>query len=247
MKNNVDVRDQERDQEMEIDLMELFYRLLERAKYIIAAALVGAIVMAFYSFALATPTYEATSKLYVMNSTSSAVDLSALQIGSYLATDYMEVFETWEVQEMVMQNLGLDYTYEQLSKKISVTNPSNTRILYITASADSPKEATALANEFASVAKQYISTTMLTDEPTVFSEALEPLNPVSPSKGRNTILGFLLGAIAAIGVFTVQFILDDKLKTADDIRKYAGIATLAIVPKNGEGPKPQNTGKRGNR
>lgn len=217
----------------EIDLLELFYRLVERWKYIVAAACVGALIMIVYSFVLATPIYEATSKLYVMTASDSAINLSDLQIGSYLTSDYQEVFDTWEVQEMVLQNLGLDYTYQQLSEMITISNPSNTRILNVTAKHSDPQLAARLANEFASVAGRYISETMKTDEPSLLSEALTPAKPVSPKKAMNTILGFLIGALLMIAVVTIQFIMDDKVKTAEDIRRYADLPTLALVPVNG--------------
>ena len=217
----------------EIDILELFYRLIERWKYIVAAACVGALIMIVYSFVLATPIYEATSKLYVMSASDSAINLSDLQIGSYLTSDYQEVFSTWEVQEMVLQHLGLDYTYPQLESMITISNPNNTRILNITASNSNPQLAASLANEFASVASRYISETMKTDEPSLLSEALVPSKPVTPRKTLNTILGFLVGALLMIAIITVQFIMDDKVKTAEDIRRYADLPTLALVPING--------------
>ena len=217
----------------EIDILELFYRLIERWKYIVTAACVGALIMIVYSFVLATPIYQATSKLYVMSASDSAINLSDLQIGSYLTSDYQEVFSTWEVQEMVLQHLGLDYTYPQLESMITISNPSNTRILNITASNSNPQLAASLANEFASVASRYISETMKTDEPSLLSEALVPSKPVSPKKMLNTILGFLVGALLMIAIITVQFIMDDKVKTAEDIRRYADLPTLALVPING--------------
>lgn len=222
------------EKEIEIDLMELFYRLLENAKKIIACALIGMILFGAYSFILATPVYEATCKLYVVSSSDSAINLSDLQIGSYLTSDYTQVFETWEVQEQVMQNLGLDYSYTKMRNMVSVTNPSNTRILAITVSSSNPKEAAAMANEYADVASNYISDTMATDEPRILSRALEPLRPVAPRKLFNTVLGGFLGALVMIAFITVQFLLDDKIKTAEDIRKYAGMPTLAVVPTNGE-------------
>ena len=75
------------------------------------------------SLFILTPKYEATAKLYVMSRTDSAVNISDLQIGSYLTSDYQEVFKTWEVHEQVLQNLGLDYDYEQLEEMLTVTNP----------------------------------------------------------------------------------------------------------------------------
>ena len=79
--------------ESEIDLVELFYRLVEKAKYIIACALLGAVAMGAYTFFCVTPMYTATSKLYVLNSSGAAISLSDLQVGSSLASDYMEVFK----------------------------------------------------------------------------------------------------------------------------------------------------------
>lgn len=239
----VNLQEQTQEDANEIDLLELFYRLVERWKYILAAACVGMAVMLVYSLILATPIYEATSKLYVLSASDSAINLSDLQIGSALTSDYQEVFNTWEVQEMVLQNLGLDYTYAQLSGMISISNPSNTRILNITAQSSDPQLAARLANEFASVASRYISETMKTDEPSLLSEALIPTKPVSPKKARNTILGFLVGALLMIVIVAVQFILDDKVKTAEDVRRYADLPTLALVPVNGSDPGMRNKSK----
>ena len=220
--------------EFEIDLIEMILRLGEKWKSIAAGALIGAVIMAVYSFMIASPVYEATSKLYVLTSSDSAINLSDLQIGSYLTNDYTEVFETWEVHEIVRQNLGLTYTRDELSGMLSIRNPSDTRVLYITVSSDDPSEAAMIANEYASVARQYISSTMLTDAPSEFSEALVPEYPVGPRKKLNVALGFILGAMLVAAVFVVQFLMDDKIRTADDIRRYTGLPTLAIVPDDDE-------------
>lgn len=224
----------ETSKEIEIDLMELFFRLIENAKKIIAGALVGMFLFAAYSFLLATPMYEATCKIYVLSASDSAISLSDLQIGANLTADYKEVFNTWEVHEQVLQNLGLNYTYSELKDMLSISNPSNTRILAITVTSADPVEAAAMANEYAEVASRFISDTMATDEPSLLSKALQPTHPVSPRKVFNTALGFLLGAVVMCAIVTVKFILDDKIKTAEDIRKYTGMATLAVVPVNGD-------------
>ncbi len=240
----------EDERENEIDLLELFYCLLENIKWLILAAISGAVVMALISLIVLTPKYEATAKLYVMNQSDSAINLSDLQIGSYLTSDYQEVFKTWEVHEQVLQNLGLDYTYTQLEGMLSISNPSDTRVLYITVTSVDPEEATAMANEYARVAKNYIYEVMGSEEPSIFSTALEPLDPVSPRKTLNTVLGFLVGGLLMTGFLVVRFIMDDKIKTADDITKYLGMPTLAVVPAVGsmkDAPNARGKGKRGQR
>ena len=87
--------------EDEIDLVELMYRLLEKWKIIVLACILGALIAGVYTICFVTPMYTATSKLYVVNAKDSAINLSDLQVGNYLASDYTEVFSNWHVHEMV--------------------------------------------------------------------------------------------------------------------------------------------------
>ena len=238
----------------EIDLMELFYALLRSWKLILLCVVLGTALSAVYTTQLVTPMYKATSKLYVLSSKDSAINLSDLQIGAALTSDYKEVFNTWEVHEQVNQNLGLSYTYTELEKMLTITNPPNTRILQITVQSPSADEATFIANEYALVAQKYISDTMRTDEPSMMSVALKSLRPSSPSLTTNLILGFLLGAMLSFGIVFLRFMFDDKIKSPDDILKYAGLPTLAIVPRSSEfdvsdigGDKSPPSSKKGGR
>ncbi|MBR2572638.1 MAG: hypothetical protein IKE30_11045 [Clostridia bacterium] len=237
----------EREEET-IDLLELFYRLIEKAKYIILAALLGAVIAGLITVFLITPKYKATAKLYVMNTGESAINLSDLQIGTYLANDYQEVFKNWHVHERVIEALGLPYSYRQIERMISITNPNDTRILYITITDTDPQEAKQIADTYAAVAKEFIATTMDTKEPSLFEEALLPSAPSSPSKVRNVVIGFMLGFVLACAVVTVRFLMDDKIRSSDDVTKYLGMPTLGMMPeqgaagKNGRGTK--GSGKR---
>ena len=156
--------------------------------------------------------------------------MASLQLGTALTSDYIKVFDMWEVHEAVISNLSLDYTYAQLRENLTVTNSAGTRMLDISFTSPSPAEAAAIANEYAKVASEYIQETMSTDKPNIMSLALEPANPVSPSRTRNILLGFGLGALLAAVVIAIRFLLDDKIKTADEIRDCAGLVTLALVP-----------------
>ncbi len=62
----------------EINLVELLYRLIEKWKIIALASLLGALIAAVYTFCFITPMYTATSKLYVVNTKDSAINLSDL-------------------------------------------------------------------------------------------------------------------------------------------------------------------------
>lgn len=213
----------------EIDLIELMYRLLSSWKLIVCLALVFAIAAGVYTTYFVTPLYQATSVIYIV-SRESAINLSDLQLGAALAQDYVKVFDMWEIHAEVVSKLGLPYSYGAIRSMVSARNTSNTHMLDITVTSPNPEEAAAIANEYASVASQYIADTMSTDKPNIMSVALVPSNPVSPNRTRNILMGFLLGALLAMGIVTIHMLMDDKYKTADMIRKYTGLATLAVIP-----------------
>ena len=228
-----------------IDLLELALGLLEHWKLIAVTAVTGAVLMALYTFFLVTPMYKATATIYVVSRNDSVLNFSDLQVGSELTSDYIKVFEMWEVHEKVISNLDLDYTYTDMGSMLSVTNTSDTRMLDITVTNPDPEEAAAIANEYADVGAKYISEKMKTDEPTLMSSARVPENPFSPNKAKNILLGFVVGFVLACGVVVVRILLDDTYKTAEDIRKYAGLVVLASVPmaENAQ-PKEKNVLKR---
>lgn len=221
-----------------IDLLELFMGLLAHWTLIAATAVVGAVLMALYTFFLVTPMYKATATIYVVSRNDSVLNFSDLQVGSELTSDYIKVFEMWEVHEKVISNLDLDYTYTDMASMLSVTNTSDTRMLDITVTNPDPEEAAAIANEYADVGAKYISEKMKTDEPTLMSSARVPENPFSPNKAKNILL--------ACAVVVLRTMLDDTYKSADDIRKYTGMVVLASIPlaDAGEQPKEKSEFKR---
>ena len=212
-----------------IDLVELMYHVLSRIHYVLVCALVGAIIMVVQA-ASAVPVYSATAKLYIVGSQGATINVSDLQLGSMLTMDYEEVFRTWEVHEMVRSQLGVDYTYSQLQSMIRISNPEDTRILYITARHSNAQMAADIANAYASAARTFILQTMDAEEPNLFSVALVPSVASVVSKASNAVKGFMLGAVLAVGVIVLLFVLDDRPRTPEHIQQAADIPTLAVIP-----------------
>lgn len=229
-----------------IDLVELMYRLLASWKLLAALSLAFAIAAGVYTTYRITPMYQATSTIYVVSRSDSAINMSDLQMGSALTQDYIKVFKMWEVHEEVASNLNLPYSYGRLRGMLSVSNDSGTRMLDIRVTSADPEEAAMLANEYAKVGSQYIADTMSTDRPNIMSVALVPANPVSPNRTRNIMMGFILGLALGCGIVVLQMLLNDTYKTAEDIRKYTGLVTLAVIPLEDE-KAAQKKKKRGRR
>ena len=220
----------------EIDIAELFFRLLSSWKLILCLALVGAIAMGVYATYFITPTYSATAVIYVLNRSDSVINMSDLQLGTALTNDYIRVFSLWEVNAQVIEKLNLPYSYSTAKGMVSVSNPSSTRMLDITVTNSDPQRAADMANAYAEVAAEYIANNMGAEKPSIMSTALTPTNPTNSGKTKRIAVGFVLGAVLACGIVFLSMMLDDKYKTADDISKYTGLPTLATIPDD----DPQN-------
>ena len=212
-----------------IDLVELFYYLLSKLHFLLLGMIAGAVLLGAYASSSITPIYTATSKLYIMGSTGSSI-IADLQIGTVLTMDYQEVFRTWEVHQMVNEALGTNYSYSALQSMISVSNPEDTRILYITARHPDSQTAADIANAYAAAAKRFIVQTMKTDEPSTFSIALVPGTASGGGVTGYVIRGILLGTVLAGGVLVLVFLLDSRPKSPEDVMRYANIPTLAVIP-----------------
>jgi len=233
--SRLDARDQAAEQAQTanqpktIDLIELFYYCLSKCYLIIIGALIGAVMMGASAKFLSQPIYTATSKLYIVGQTGISI-ITDLQVGSVLTLDYQEVFKTWEVHQMVNEQLKIQYPYSVLQSMITVTNPEDTRVLYITARHPDAQMAADIANAYAAAAKRFITETMLTDEPTTFSIALVPGVAGGISMTSQVIKGFLLGTVLVGGLLVLAFVLDNRPKSPEDIMECAGIPTLAVIP-----------------
>ena len=212
-----------------IDWGALLFRLLEKIHWIILAALLGGAIAWLYVTQMVTPIYQATSKIYIAGS-DTTISLSDLQLGSTLATDYQEVFKIWHVHEMVDERLNLNYSYSQLSDMVSVSNPSGSHLLYIYVKSPNPDEAKQLADTYAEVVQDYIANKMELRKPQILEKARTPGVPVYPNVRSTVINGFLIGGAIATLVFLFVFLLDDRIRTAEEITKAVDLPVFGTVP-----------------
>lgn len=232
-------------EEQEIDLLDLFFYYWSKKWVLLVALLVGAVYMALFTHFLIAPTYSSTSKLYVFSSSKGAIDFSELQLSTNLTNDYVELIKSRPVVETVVMNLGLDYSYEDALGMLKVENPTSTRFLNITITSTSPQEACVMANEFAEVTRNQIGAIMKQDQPSIVEQAVVPDHKVGPSLKKNTAIGGLAFLLLFMGIYLVMYLMDDTIKTEEDVEKYLGVNTLAVIPLK-EGEKRNERGIRGN-
>ncbi len=216
--------------EMEIDLREVFFALKKRALIILAALVAGALIAGAYTKLLVTPMYSSTATMLVLSKDTTLTSIADLQLGTQLTNDYSVLITSRPVLEEVIDNLGLDMGYGSLKGAITLNNPSNTRILEITVQNSDPELARDLVNELAHTASDYIGDKMEVIPPKVIEEGEVSTSQISPNTKKNIMLGALAGAVLAAGVVVLMSVLDDSIRSEDDIENFLGMPTLASVP-----------------
>lgn len=167
--------------EITIDLMDLFQVVFKKLHLVLLAGIIAALVAVLVTELFMTPVYTSTTKMYVLSKqdANSAVTSSDLQAGSQLTKDYMELIKSRSVMEQVISQLQLDMSVDKLSGEITVSNTADTRILSISVENESPK----LAKEIADAVRESASVqiTQITDADAVnmVEEGNLPKNPTS--------------------------------------------------------------------
>ena len=118
-------------EEMEIDLLELFYVLRSKILAILMCGIIFGGLAFGYAKYLVTPQYTSSSMMLVLTKETTLSSLANLQIGSQLTKDYSLLITSRPVLTEVADNLDLDMDYKALKDCITVTNQEDTRILQI--------------------------------------------------------------------------------------------------------------------
>lgn len=216
----------------EIDLVEIFYLFWGHAIQIILCAILGGLLAFGYTRFLVTPLYQAEAKLYMVSaSAGSMISISDLQLGSQLTSDYQQLMVSRPLLEDVIDSLDLNMGYGTLKGMISVSNPTDTRILRVTVTSSDPKLSCDIANELVDQAVVYLPRVMECDEPNVVERAVIPGGASSPNYARNVLFGVIAGILGCCGVVLIRFLINDTFVTADDLARRFGIQPLSSIPE----------------
>ena len=198
---------EEQIEENGIDLLEILAVLLDKAWVIILVGVLTAGAAFGYTKFMVTPIYQATTQAYVLTKAEDAA-----------------------VTDKVIEELGLKMSSTALADAITVTNEANTLILNISVSNSDPYLAKELADKVREVGADHVTEVMNLKAMNTVQEALIPSKPASPNIMKNTVLGGAAGVVLTAGIILLIFLMNDKIRSQDDVEKYLGIGVLGAIP-----------------
>ena len=206
-------KDNVQNDEVEIDIGHILSILWEKILVIIATGIIVGLAGFLVSKFLITPKYESETKLYVLNrANDSATTLSDVQLSTQLTKDYQILVTSAPVMNQVIKELGLNMKASELASTISVDTPSDT--------SDDPKRAKDIADKVAQVSSKKICDIMKIEQVNVIEEGSLSEEPAVDTVQKWTLIGLALGIVLSCAVIIIRSMLDDTVKTTEDVEKY---------------------------
>ena len=226
-----------------IDLQEIINLLLQKIVWIILCAMICGIAGFVINWFVLKPVYQADAMIIVNTREEQNVVVTNDQINSakQLVNTYEVILKSDTVIDQVLSALvsrGLvangTLQTNSLKDKITVSSVNSTQVMRISAADTDPELALAMVDEILTVAPSIIIRTVKAGSVEVVSMPKLKSSPISPKKMRNLALCVFGGAAVAAAFFILREILDNTIKTDEDIRSKLDLPVLGVIPRTRE-------------
>ena len=220
----------------ELDIRTLLFTLLKNIKWIIAAVLVGAVLMSAYTVVMVDDTYRSQTKLYVNNYTDasgvSGASSSSISASQEMVKECIEVIKDDYVMSEVrlhLADLGYALTNRQILNALSLSQQGETAVLQVQAVTTDPKLSRAICQAVYDVAPDRLLEIIQIGS---IKQMAPPTDgtKTGPSVPRNAVIGALAGFILAAAVILLVSMLDNTIKDEKDLKRHFDVVVLGVVP-----------------
>lgn len=209
---------------IEIDLQKLLMRYMERWWLIVFCGLFFAASAIFYTYQFITPQYKSSITVYVNNvragSQVESISSSSISTSKQLVQTYIRIISSDRVMDKAIEASGYDMAASSLRSMMSATQEGETELFKLHISNADPEKAAKLANAIAEVIPTEITEIVEGSSTKIIDYATVPKYRYTPSYTKNTVLGGILGGVAALAFLTIQFLLDVRIKETEDLMQY---------------------------
>lgn len=218
----------------EISLREIFFILRKHLRLIMLLLTLSIALSAVVTFFILDKEYSAFTTLMVGKPkdyiNENKIEYNELLLNQKLVSTYGELIKTRVVSEKVITNLGLPLSYNAFRDKVNVSLVKDTEIIGITVTDTDPLLAAEIANETASVFMETVQEIMKVENVQVIDEAEPSYTPVSPRPMMNLAIAGILGLMLGIFLAFLIEMLDNTIKTPEDVEKYLGLTVIGSIP-----------------
>lgn len=231
---NVEPTTVKEEDEMTIDLVELFRNVFKNIKLIIfLIVLFGAVGFGYTKFMIA-PTYTASTSIYLTPQVneSGSLDYNSQMSNSKLVSNVVNLLTQNNIMSEVAKNIGLE-SADQVRNAITVENESNTEVITITVKTTDPKLSKQIANNTVTTFISRMQKNLNVRNIEIVDKAKLSYIPSGPNVGKNAALSAVGGLVLGIVYTVLQMLFDNRLRNKEDAEKYLGYPVFCVIPDLG--------------
>lgn len=219
---------------IEIDLQKLFMRWLANWWLIAFCGIFFACASFVYTKQCITPLYKANITAYVNNIRAGnqieSISSSSLSTSKQLVQTYIKIISSDTVLNKVAEAAEVDYTANEIRGRLSASQVDETELFRVYISDANPEIAAKIANAIAEVIPTEIAAIVEGSSTKIIDYATVPQMRYTPSFTKNTVLGGIVGGVVALAWVTILFLLDVRIKEAEDLVTQYDYPILGQIP-----------------
>ncbi|NLL05945.1 MAG: lipopolysaccharide biosynthesis protein [Clostridiaceae bacterium] len=217
-----------------MELKQFLIMIRKKIVFIILISVLVSITVALGSVFLISPVYEASSTLYIISQKTASegdVTYNDLLTNQQLVKDYRELIKSKLIVKTALDELKImDLTPNQLSNRITVSSKNDTRVLEIKVEDTYPVRSAELSNKICEVFISEAKSLAKIDNVNIVDTAEIPETPVKPQPVLYTAIAFIISLMLTLGVFYLLEVINETIKTSEDIETYLDLNVLGTIP-----------------
>jgi capsular polysaccharide biosynthesis protein len=219
-----------------MDIRQMIMTIWKRLWIIVFIILVSCVTTGLCTYYLLQPVYQASTKLIVNTSTVEEgvpmLTWDDVNLNIQLIATYKELIKTAAImEEVLIEQPQIDLTAEKLIGMVNVDSVNETQVMTVMVEDTSYDRAALIVNTVSRVFQSKVIEIMNVDNVTILNEARTDgeAYQVSPKPIQNIIISFILSMMLGVGIVFLIEHLDDSIKNEEDVEKYIGLPTLAVI------------------
>lgn len=214
-----------------VTLKNLWDIFVQRVWVLILAAVLAAGGLHLVNRLTFVPVYSSTATLYILRQDSkTTTESSDFSLALNVVNDCDYLLKSHSVLDDVLQELNLEVDYEALSRSISISNPDDTRILEVTVESDAPERAKQIVDTLCEIGQEKITEAMGFQQVNLYEYGTLIPEPCNTTSLTTYMLVGIIAAVLTYSLFLIIFLLDDRIRTEEDIERYLGLSILGDIP-----------------
>lgn len=216
----------------EINILEVLSYFKSKIIWIIASVLLVVLVGNVYTVMTRVPMYKSNTTILLVSENTSQSDVN---MNTNLVSTYTEIVKSRRVLNQVIENLGLDYSYEELCKNISVGSKTGTQIITITVVDSNKTDAKNIANEVSVVFASEVKDIYKLDNVSIIDRAIEAKTAYNLTYVKDNLIYVVIALVLSCGIIFVVYYFDTTIKSTEVIEEKLGLTVIGVVPEERRG------------